>query len=414
MIPATCDLGLKYQCEQEKANVLRRIMLSATYRTASSKIQKVEIILSSEFNFSVQEACKTVGISTKTYYQSKHSDENRIIIEKSAPSQLLTDIEEKNLISIIENAQLNFNCLNGKSIREIAENMFFERTSIRRQFNKNWFQTFMERYQTILGKMKCTSVDEERGNISPEKVKTYINDVINALKNITELRLFINMDECGFGRRTNYKKRRTCVFLKNCKVPPAWRGETDNYHVSWVCGISGATYTRHMFVSTRKTMDQEFYETFLTKFGEFTFSPKGYLTERNMIEWIQNHLIPYVLQIRGEIGNDNHPVVLMMDNLEQHFTQNVIAELEKIKPYILIPLPPHSSHLTQPCDACIFSSAKSKYNQISYPACNSKFVAKLLRIQSAIKQTFSEEMIISSWKHCGFTITIEKGNCTKL
>lgn len=86
------------------------------------------------------------------------------------------------------------------------------------------------------------------------------------------------------------------------------------------------------------------------------------------------------MQIRSDIGNDDHPVVLLMDNLEQHFSEKVISELEKIKPYILVPLPPHSSHFTQPCDSCVFSSSKSRYKQIPYPSSTSKFVSKLLKV----------------------------------
>ena len=94
-----------------------------------------------------------------------------------------------------------------------------------------------------------------------------------------------------------------------------------------------------------------------------------------MIDWIQNILIHYVVQIRLEINNLNHPVVLIMDNLEQHLTQKVKYELSKIDLVFLIPLPPHSSHVEQPCDACIFSSAKSKYNQLKYPDYKSKFTS---------------------------------------
>ena len=408
--------NLRLKFTKEKAEVIRNIMLSATYRTSCSPTEKVKILLSSEYSISVQEACSAVGISTKTYYNCKAmTGQIASPLIKSSPNQLLTNDEEKKILQFIEKAQLNCDCYNGKGIRELAEQIFFDRTNERRQFNKNWYLTFMIRYQDVIDKQKCTSVDEDRGNISPIKIYKYIDDIKNALQMVTEPRLLINMDECGFGKRCNYKKRRTCIFIKKCKVPPSWKGTTDNYHVSWVCGITaGATHTRHMFITTRKTKDPEFHETFLSEFGEFTFSPKGYLIEANMVEWIQNHLIPYVMQIRSDIGNDDHPVVLLMDNLEQHFSEKVISELEKIKPYILVPLPPHSSHFTQPCDSCVFSSSKSRYKQIPYPSSTSKFVSKLLKVQQAIEQTFSKDTIIASWRHCGFNITIKDGVCTNV
>lgn len=56
-----------------------------------------------------------------------------------------------------------------------------------------------------------------------------------------------------------------------------------------------------------------------------------------------------------------HPVVLVMDNLETNFSENVLNKIEKIKPYIFVPLPAHNSHNTQPCDSCIFGSTKTRY-----------------------------------------------------
>lgn len=154
-----------------------------------------------------------------------------------------------------------------------------------------------------------------------------------------------------------------------------------------------------MFVSTRKRMDPDFHSTFLPNFGDFVSSPKGYLIQDNMIKWVQEILIPYVLQIREEINQKYHPVILFFDNLYQHLSPPIIQELELIQPIILIPLPPHSSHLTQPCDACIFGSAKSK------------FTSKLVRIKKAIQQTLNDELIYASWLYCGFEITINQGIC---
>ena len=85
--------------------------------------------------------------------------------------------------------------------------------------------------------------------------------------------------------------------------------------------------------------------------------------------------------------------------------------MELIQPIILIPLPPHSSHLTQPCDACIFGSAKSKFSQLTSPHYNSKFTSKLVRIKKAIQQTLNDELIYASWLHCGFEININERIC---
>lgn len=78
-------------------------------------------------------------------------------------------------------------------------------------------------------------------------------------------------------------------------------------------------------------MGKDFNQTFLKSFGEFTDAPKGYMIEKNMIKWIQEILIPYVIDIRTEINQDNHPVVLILDILNQHLNENVMNEFIKIE-----------------------------------------------------------------------------------
>ena len=171
-------------------------------------------------------------------------------------------------------AQVNSNCFNGQDIRKLAESLYLERTQVQREFNRNYFLLFLARHDDLFDKGKFTSVDEKRRNISLEKVDIYIRDIANALKQVKDLRLIINFDECGFGRRSNYKKRRTCVFSKSCNIQPTCRADIDNNHVSWMCGISAAaTHTRHMFITTRKQMDPDFSQTFLHTFGDFVVAP---------------------------------------------------------------------------------------------------------------------------------------------
>ena len=57
-----------------------------------------------------------------------------------------------------------------------------------------------------IGKVKTASFEEDRGKISIEKVNEYIDAVLNALPNIKDLRIVLNMDQCGFGK----KKKKLC------------------------------------------------------------------------------------------------------------------------------------------------------------------------------------------------------------
>ena len=187
------------------------------------------------------------------------------------------------------------------------------------------------------------------------------------------------------------------------------------HHVSWVACISaGATYTKHLLLSTRARLDPEANKTFLPNFAEYYKTKKGYMTTNAMIFWVRNILAPYVATIRNQIRNPEHPLVLIMDGLGTHFDEEVIKEFDKLAPYKIIPLPAHSSHLTQPCDGCLFGLTKTKYNNTAKPEGYPEYTSKLLRIKKTIQQVLTEENIVSSWESCGFEIQISSGICTKI
>ena len=258
-------------------------------------------------------------------------------------------------------------------------------------------------------------MDDDRGSLDREQIERYIEEINAAFVDVTDLRLVLNMDETGFGRRPEYGKMRSCIFHKSCPVDPVWRAQTDNYHISWVACISaGATYTKPLLLSTRAHLDPEAKSTFLAKFADYFRTPKGYQTQASMLYWIQNILFPYVNQIREEIGQKTHPVVLIMDGLGSHFNEEITNELEKISPIKIIPLPSHSSHITQPCDGCLFGLTKTAYKGVSIREEYPPYTTKLLRIKKTLQQVLSEENIVSSWKACGFDIKIEDGICTKI
>ena len=346
--------------------MVRTVMLTAEFRAAEASYQKVDILRNSEFSIPVLDACTAVGISTKTYYKDKKLNFlGEPPLEKAAPNQLLNKEEEKVILDRILECQLKSECMCGQDVRDLASELYKARTKVNRVFDRFWFRGFLRRYADIISKKKCPSVDDERGSLSREQIEKYIIDINAALEKVTDLRLVLNMDETGFGRRPEYGKRKSCVFVLNCDIEPVWRAKTESHHISWVACISAAgSYTRHLMLSTRKKLDPEVSKTFLPRFTDYFATKKGYMTIDAMIYWVRNILAPYVLSVRQSIGNPEHPLVLIMDGLNQHFDDSVKEEFEKLSPYIIIPLQAHSSHITQPCDDYIFGLIKTRYKRI--------------------------------------------------
>ena len=75
----------------------------------------------------------------------------------------------------------------------------------------------------------------------------------------------------------------------------------------------------------------------------------------------------------------------------------VNSEIEKIDDVIIVPIPPHSSHISQMLDATIFGSLKRRYGSTpSNSLIDSKFTRKLIPIKQAFQTCITEELIISS------------------
>ena len=84
-----------------------------------------------------------------------------------------------------------------------------------------------------------------------------------------------------------------------------------------------------------------------------------------MIFWITEVLEPYMKKTRESLNDPGAKCVLLMDGLSSHSTKNILPILTQIPNLVPVFLPPHSSHLTQPCDLCLFGVMKNLYNHQS-------------------------------------------------
>ena len=135
--------------------MVRTVMMTAEYRSAETKFQKVEILRNSEFSIPVNDACTAVGISTKTYYKDKKLiNQGEPPLEKSPPNQLLTIEEEKVILDAILDAQLKSECMSGQDVRDLAASLYKKRTDVLRTFDRSWFRGFLIRHAEIISKKK--------------------------------------------------------------------------------------------------------------------------------------------------------------------------------------------------------------------------------------------------------------------
>lgn len=87
----------------------------------------------------------------------------------------------------------------------------------------------------------------------------------------------------------------------------------------------------------------------------FGTSPNGYMDGDLFYKWFEIIFLKHC-QVR--------PAVLILDNHESHLTLKLIrkAREEQIELYCL---PPHTTHITQPLDVCLFRPLKAKFSELA-------------------------------------------------
>ena len=124
-----------------------------------------------------------------------------------------------------------------------------------------------------------------------------------------------------------------------------------------------------------------------------------------MVYWIQNCLRPYVCNVQKNLGDENAPVFLIMDNCPSHNTLEVQKAFREVKGLEIIWMPPHSSHFLQMLDASYFGVMKGEYRRGKTTKQKPKVAGKLIRAYRASWVAGYPTTVMRSWEAVGFHYT---------
>ncbi len=398
-------------------SMVHQSFLSAEFRNAITLLCQIKFVKKIVEKATVQQICFLFNISTRRYYKVLNDVPCSNSPGKPQPpsQQLLTAEEEIHIIGLIHSHQVDNDCLTSRDLRLLAAELLKIRTGEERSFSREWSRNFLRRHSDQIDKTKASAVDDDRANIDLDEVKRYIQQVEEVLVRNPNPYFLLNMDETGFGRRPEKGKRKSVLISKSCQIHPFWRECTDIHHISLVmCVTASCDYLRPMLISTRARHDSDISDTFFKRWAEYTKTEKGYQTSVSMLYWVKNVLAPYIHLMRA-IKEENCTCILIIDGCSAHFSEDVKNEIDKIGDVILLPIPPHSSHLTQMLDATVFGSLKRRYGSTpSNSTITSKFTRKLLRIKTALQTCITEELIRSGWESTGFKLELVDGEVNKI
>jgi hypothetical protein len=275
--------------------------------------------------------------------------------------------------------------------------------------DRHWWYRFLGRHPGLTVR-RCDSREAARAEVRREQTTPYLDALTDVLSHPHHPDLIINMDESGFTTRPLKGIQKNCVFSRDRSTSPRFLETQEGNHVTLVGAVTrSGTALVPLLLSTRQNLPVELASSYVG--GEFYYfhTPKGYLTGLAMDYWVDTVLLPYVIAVRTRF-TDRFTCVLILDGLRSHSTPHT-QEIFRDQDIRVIDLPPHTTHLYQPLDLCIFGISKKEYRISGEGKTDlvEKISKKIERILKSWHRACYRGNIIASWRAGGFVYTFRGG-----
>ena len=335
-------------------------------------------------------------------------------VKRHGPNSALTVEQEEAVIRWILERQEQQNCATPREVREYGSKLKSEAdgtSPVEGQcLSRDWWHKFKMRHQETIGVKMATSREHARTRCTEAVVRGYFNEMSSVLSKIKNLRQIINMDETGFHSRIDRDRRRKCVYNKKCDTHVTFCQETASTTLSMMVTIAGdGQVLRPMFICKEDIRFHSDELRSIKNFVSISKSPKGYATEKNMLEWIDTILVPYITRVTEMLPDSNDKVYLVMDNCGIHNSSEVRKRWAEIQRLEIVWLPPHSSHFLQMLDGSMFGSLKCLFRNLRTPKTTPKIEGKIVRAYRAFWTAAFPTNVMASFQVTGFTYTYMNG-----
>ena len=221
---------------------------------------------------------------------------------------------------------------------------------------KSWWYGFLRRHPDL----KITKAEKLEVNramaCTQDSVDAWFADFeeLIAELNITSPKQVYNCDEAGFPLQVK-NNMRVCVdryMKRNFKCVTANKDSITTLQ----CICANGSVLPPTVIFPGKNFNPE-YAYQLPRDGFVGFSPSGWINTEQFYGWVANHFIPNIPPAR--------PVILLIDGHSSHIDLHT-SKLCRDNDIHLFRLPPHTSHVIQPCDKYFFASFKKNWiNEVS-------------------------------------------------
>lgn len=321
--------------------------------------------------------------------------------KKPGPKRYLNELEEKKLSEfLVETAAVGYGksraeimAIAEKTVKKKAEETPTTEDTTKKGLRKDkithgWFDSFMKRHPYLsLRKGDATAIDRMNA-VTPAAINHYfdlLKEVLDKYKLMQYPGQIYNVDETGLAYEhrpqkivtlkgqqkvrcctTSNKSQTTVVACVNAigqAIPPYVIYDAKTLNPGWMQGgVPGTAYTR---------------------------SPNGWIDTDLFHLWIKDHFLQYAVSRR--------PLLLILDGHSTHY-QPATVQYAKDNEIIMLCLPPHSSHATQPLDTAVFNPLKRNWSEAvhKYLAENPGKVVTKYSFSPLLKETWEKTMIANN------------------
>ena len=334
--------------------------------------------------------------------------------ERYGPNSALTIAEEFQVIQWILARQTKQDCASPREVREYAAKLRCASRQLQwiegEHLSRDWWHKFKQRHQDSIGVKIALSREAVRTRVSEARTRAYFDEIRTALTNLETPMQLVNMDETGFHSRLDRNRRRKCVFCHQCPVHVTFAEETASTTLSLMAAVTGdGGVLPPMFVCKENvSFSAHELQTVSSKLY-VPKSPKGYATEKSMLDWLDKVLFPYVQYVTSMLRRPESMVYLIMDNCGVHNTPAVQDRIRRIDRLRIIWLPAHTSHFLQMLDASVFGQLKAVYRNLRTLTTRPKIEGKILRAFHALWNASFPRNVLAGFELMGFTYRMALG-----
>jgi len=341
--------------------------------------EALETVVSSQHTCS--SASVAFNVPHQTLYDRMNGKPPRHLAQEK--QQVLSNAEEKELVQWITRLTITAYPPRHKTLLEMAEEIRKRRVrEINNQIGinieyhpieKDWVPRFLRRHSE-LACVITRKIDASRVKAAtPEAIAKFFEDLSNVIKeyNITPENEY-NMDESGYAMGKIEASK--CIINSRIRQQLQAKPGRQEWVSTVECICADGSSIPPLVIFKAENLNYQWIPASIADDWRFSCNTKGWTSNEHGLQWLMRIFEPAT----REKANGGYRL-LICDGHDSHITGDFVGHCMDNK-IVLVILPPHTSHLTQPLDVGVFGPLKKAMASELAPLIGTG-IARLLKVE---------------------------------